>query len=238
MRMRLTASCVLPAALFAGLLAGCGGGGRVSSDGPPAGQGRATIMVHWPLRSVSVSASRLIPATANSIRVSFLSGSTEVKNTLLVRPSTGNGDLPTSTTVVDLPQGGLSVVAQAFPSSDGTGTPQAGGNTTAQIVAGKSTRVSLTLGTTITRVAILPDTVQLTGNPVTINATAFDAQGNVVLTNSWTWENSQPNVLRLVPAGVNATITALSAGSSVVTLTETESAKSIAKQFNVTVIGQ
>jgi hypothetical protein len=168
--------------------------------------------------------------------VSFLSGTTEVQNALLVRPTNGNGDLPTSTTAVDLPQGGLSVVAQAFPSSDGTGTPDASADTTAQIVAGKTTKVKLSLGSTIARVAILPETVQLTGNPVTINATAFDGQGNVVLTNSWTWANSDSKVLHLVPAGANATVTALKAGSSVVTITETESGKSAVKQFNVTVL--
>jgi hypothetical protein len=234
--MKRTASLALPATLLAGLLTGCGGG-RVAPDALAAGQGRATITVHWPARTEAASGTRLIPAGANSIRVSFLSGTTEVKNTLLVRPGNGNGNLPTSTTVVDLPEGSLSVVAQAFPSGDGTGTPQAGGNTIAQIAAGKSTRVSLTLGSTIARVAILPETVQLTGNPVTINATAFDAQGDVVLTNSWTWQNSQPSILSLVPDGANATITARRAGSSIVTITETESGKSTAKQFNVTVIG-
>jgi len=234
--MRLGTAAAAAALLAGLLLAGCGGGGSSATNALPADEGRAKISVHWPARpSAGTAGSRLIPASANSIRVSFLNGTTEVKNALLVRPE--DSSLPTSTTLVDLPQGNLSVVAQAFPASDGTGTTQARGDTVAQIVAGQSTTVNLTLGTTIDHVAILPETVQLTGNPVPITATAFDSQGNVVLTNSWTWANSDSTVLHLVASGANATITALKQGASIVTITETESGRSTAKQFNVTILG-
>ena len=170
---------------------GCGGGSApMTADAPQTG--RAVITVKWP-----ESSSRLIPAGANSIRVTFLVGTITLQSQIIARPTT-------SATFTNLPSGTLIVQAAAFPTTDATGSVQAKADSSAVIVAGQKTPVNLTLATTIASVKITPETIQFTGDPVTLTATAFDgpnATGNIILSSAWTWANSQPRRSHSHPPG-------------------------------------
>lgn len=232
----LTRATFLALPLLVLATAGCGGGG----DGTPGGnngRGQATVEVQWPSRSRAKAASRLIPAAANSIRVSFLANAANgapgipVATQLLVRPA---GDAPvTRTSFTDLPQGSLAVQAVALPNADGSGTAQAFVRSDVSIVAGQSTPVSLSLQSTIARVDILPVNIALTTEPVTLTAVAYDINGNEVAAARWAWTNSNPAVLSFTPSGNTATAAALAEGEATVTLTEAESGASVSKRFVV-----
>ena len=237
---KLTAGCMVLGAILALSLAGCGGSGSTS----PVPQtvptvtaalgGRATISLRWPDASpTAVATGRLVPTASFSVRVSFLDTNGAVLQTaLLVRPVDGGS--VSASTFSNLPPGNLTVQAAAFPNPDGTGVAQASVTGQAIIVQNQLTQVNLTMGTTITRVEILPVNVQFTGNgTTTLFATAYDANNNLVLTNQWKWGNSNPNVLALTPNGATADIGAVSVGQTTVTLTETESGFSAIKVLNV-----
>src|SRR5258706_7913050 len=132
--------------LLAGLLAGCGGGHQAA---PPAARtGKATFVVKWPART-----SRLIPIASNSIRVVLMKNGAEVGNQLLPRPPGAE----TSQAVFDpLPTGNLIATATAFPNADGTGVAQATGTAGLNILPGANTTITLTMGTTITKVVVAP----------------------------------------------------------------------------------
>jgi hypothetical protein len=211
-------------------ISGCGGGSSSSAPAIASSLGRATITLQWPERSTT--ASRVIPVGANSIRVVFSQNGTEAQTQLLTRPS-GSGALTSTASFTDLPQGDYTVTATAYPNTDGTGVMQAQATASTTITTGQLTRVGLTLGSTVDRIAILPDNIPLTAQPTVITATAFDAQNNVVVGGNWVWTNSNPAVISLVSEGGTATISAVGAGSATITLTETESGKSTQKFFDV-----
>ena len=237
----IAAGGILCAVLLAG--SGCGGGGGTTAPGTTlvrssiteAG-GRAQITMRWP--ASSKTGGRLVPAASDSARVSFFDAQGKLLQTgLLVRPDANGGQVSINT-FTDLPPGVLTVSATAFPNADGTGVAQANvvGQTT--IVQNQLVTVTLTMNTTITRVEILPVNVQFTGNgTTTLNAAAYDADNNLVLTNSWNWQNSNPDVLNLVFNGAIADIQATGTGTTVVTATETESGAFATKTLQVSVSG-
>ena len=222
-RTTLFAACC--AALVMASLTGCGGGGNNPAP-VAANTGRAVITLVWPERA---AASRLIPAGANSINVTFSVGGVALQSAVIARPTT-------TLQFSNLPAGTLLVEATAHPNADGTGATQARADSFAVIVSGQKTPVNLTLATTIASVKITPETIAFTGDPVTLTATAYDgadATGNIVLSGAWSWSNSNPGVLNVVAQGDKAVITPVSAGVSNVTVTETESGKSYTKPINV-----
>ena len=237
--------CIVLGGFSALSVAGCGSGGGNHSPATPTAStvtaatsgGRATISLRWPDSAVPTATSRagrLVPTASFSVSVSFLDANGAVLQTaLLVRPV--NGGTVSASTFSNLPPGNLTVQATAFPNPDGTGVAQASVSGQALIVQNQLTPVSLTMNSTITRVEILPVIVQFTGNgATTLNAAAYDASGNLVLTNQWKWENSDPNIIALVPKGATADITALNVGQTTVTLTETESGSLATKVLDVT----
>ena len=239
MKKSLLGVCfVVGGGVFVLSLSGCGGGSMKTaspslSQAVSATGGRAQISLRWP--DAPVQTGRLVPVDANSIRVSFLDGNGAVLQTaLVVRPAAGGGAVSINT-FTDLPPGVLTVTAVAFPNADGTGNAQAAVAGQATIVQNQLTQVNLTMGTTIVRVEILPVIVLFTGNgTTTLNAAAYDAANNLVLTNQWKWENSDPNVISLVPNGATADITAVGTGQTTVTLTETQTGLFATKTLDVT----
>ena len=229
-------------ALIAG--AGCGGGGTtipgaarqtaptLASAAPAVSGGRAQIAIRWPASS---KAGRLVPSASDSVRVSFVdTGGTVLQSKLVVRPDSGGA--VSIDTFVDLPPGTLTVSAAAYPNADGTGVAQASVVGQAVITQNQLTTVTLTMNSEITRVEILPVNVQFTGNgTTTLNAAAYNAAGELVLTNSWDWQNSNPAVLNLTPNGASADIQATGTGQTVITLTETETGTFATKTLQVTV---
>jgi streptogramin lyase len=193
------------------LLVGCGGHG-----GGGAADGRAVITVAWPTRS------RLIPAAANSITATFKRGQEVVASQVLSRPANG---AQSTATFDNLKVGSLTLTAAAYPNADGTGVAQAQGGTTVAIQSGQTANVTLTMDSTINHIEVTPPspTVQV-GQTVSFLATATDASGGVVLTapSKLQWASQTPAVATIDGAGV---ATAVSLGSSLITVTDTESGK-------------
>lgn len=216
--------------LLLGLLTtGCGGGaggGSGTSNNNGTSRGQVTVHVRWPERP----ASRQIPASANSVRVIVRSGSRDIVDRLLVRPSVE--DTLTTEIISDLPQATLNVEAEAFPNADGTGVAQAHAVTTVTVRGNEATDLNLTMDSTIARVAILPDSMPIS-SPMIITAAAFDAQNNLILTDHWQWASTNTGVIRVEPNGGTATLTAVGPGEARIVLTETESGVKVERVFNV-----
>ncbi|MBB6053211.1 hypothetical protein [Armatimonas rosea] len=154
------------------LSAGCGGGGSLV---PEASTGRATIQILWPARGTT----RLIPLLALSILVVIQRpDGSELERRVLDRPAVG--DIST-TTFTALPSGTLNVVATAFPEQGGLGIAQARGTAEAVIRTNTTTPLTLTMGTTITRLEVIPSQL-IQNETVFLRVTPRDASGNVVLT--------------------------------------------------------
>jgi outer membrane protein assembly factor BamB len=203
-------------------MAGCGGGG---TPGGLATSGRASFTVTWPSRS------RLVPKSSNSISIVLQQGAVQVAGELITRPENGG----TSTvTLRDLPLGGLSARATAFPNADGSGVPQATAVVPIVIQANQTTPIVLSMASTIDHLAPISPMVSITtGLSTQLSATALDASGGVVLTSPLSWEAPNPSIASIDALGI---LTANSAGSTNVTVTETESGKSITIPVLVSVI--
>ena len=189
------------------ILAGCGGSG--SSGGQTAGA--LSLSVKWPART------RLIPVDSNSI-VATLTDSTgkTIGTQTLVRPAT-------TVSFTNLTPGQVTLSASAYPTTDGSGVAQATGSAPATITAGKNSQVTVTMADTIVKVTITPasPTVNV-GASTTLTMTAYDAAGDVVLTSPTTtqWKSGTPADATIGSTGV---LTGVLAGSSLITVTETES---------------
>jgi hypothetical protein len=224
--MRRTLSILIPALLY--IVVGCGGGGTVGVSDTRA-TGRATFTVKWPPPST-----RLIPAAANSIVVVLTQGTTTLATQTLARPATGS---TASATFNSLPAGTLTVTATAYPNANGTGTPQATATTSIVIQANQNTPFGLTMASTIQQITVSPATVSLeAGQFATLTATALDANGNVVLTapNNIQWASANTLVATVDTTGK---VTAVSAGTVQITVTELESGRKGAASLTVTPAG-
>jgi hypothetical protein len=213
-------------ACFSVSLIGCGGGG----GGSQAATSRGMVQVHlkWPERG----ASRQVPAGANSVRVTIESHSGSIRiERLLVRPTVS--DATTTEVFENLPMTQLHITAVAYPNADGTGTAQAETATITRVSESQPTELNLAMESTIAQVKISPENVPLTGLPVLIAATAYDAENNLVLTDKWEWQNGNGKVLSLKPGGSTAILTAVGPGSSEVSVTETESGVKLSRSFHV-----
>lgn len=136
-------------------LSGCGGGGGSKNNtNTSANRGQARVTIYWPEPS-----KRLVPLAANSIKVSLSkSGQGQpIATQIARRPATGSGE--TTLTFTLLEPGEVRLSAAAYPGADGTGIPQASGETTATISPGIVTNTDLTLATTIKRLTLSPASV-------------------------------------------------------------------------------
>ena len=143
---KITLIKLIPFVLLGAMISGCGGGG--SSVQPAAITGRFAVTIKWPSRS------RLIPAAANSIKLT-LSGDKGVLGTaLLARPATGT---ESSTTFNGLSAGAVTLAASAFPNADGTGVAQAAGQAAGTVLNGKTTTITVSMDSTIASIQVTPD---------------------------------------------------------------------------------
>lgn len=212
---------IITHALAAGFLAvasftslvGCGGGGSSSTTNTQ-DSGTARVSIKWP------ETTRLIPAAANSVTVSFLRGASVVSSKTVARPDDG------ATTTVEftgLPVQALTLRAQAFPTTTGAGIAQASASKTVTIVADTNTEFAITMASTIESITVSPSISNLgLGGTVTLTATPINVSGATVLvsdaTTSWTSSNS--SVATVSSAGV---VTAVAAGTTTIRFTESES---------------
>ncbi len=209
---------------------GCGGGGNGTPSVTPVAtdrKGSATFRVTWPNRS------RLIPAASNSISVVIKLGTTVVAQTLLPRPASGG---TSSASFATLPIGTLSATASAYPNTDGSGTAQASATSPLVIQAGQNTSIGLTMNSTIDHLTLSPSpAVAIVGTPLLMSVTAYDVNGNVVLLSSpkLQWASSSTNIATVSSIGV---VSGLVAGTSTISVTDTESGKTASQLISARVI--
>jgi len=204
--------------LALGLIAGgCGGGGGASLPTPSKG-GQAVFSVRWPVRTT-----RLIPAAANSLVVTIAQNGTTVATKTIPRPS-GN-QTSTSTTLTDLPYGTLQVAVAAYPTTNGTGTAQANGTASMAVTNSTPGSVTVSLASTVARIDPFPAQSFLPlGQTESITASAFDADGNMVLlaagggSEALSWRSSN-HAITVSGTGPTATLKANVNDSATITAT-------------------
>jgi hypothetical protein len=212
-------------------VSGCGGSGAAQPAAVVGETGRATITVRWP----EPGDSRLIPAAANSIRVTL----TDEEN-LNVGEATLTRAQPTAT-FPQLPVGPVTVRASAHPNADGSGIAQASATGILNVVANADTPITLTLLSTIVTLELLPNTDRLgAGTTQQYSATARNAAGEIVLTAPSTFAWSVTSGGSTSVGGGNAAsvsdtglVTALRPGTTTLSVTETESGKSASRALTV-----
>ncbi|MBS1725989.1 MAG: Ig-like domain-containing protein [Armatimonadetes bacterium] len=204
-------------------LSGCAG-----SSSSASATGQATMTITWPDQS------RLIPEASNSINVSLWQGTTVIASKTVARPTSSS---QSTLSFTGLPSGTLTLVAQAFPSTDGSGVAQASATQSVTITAGSTTSVTVTMASTITTLSVSPSTVSLDpGYTQSLTATAFDSTGATVLisASTLTWASSDTSVATVDSLGV---VTAVASGSATITATETESGKTATSAVTVSGTG-
>ena len=211
-------------------LCGCGGG---SNNATGAGTtGRMSLSVVWPKQT------RLIPIASRSIRAVVTSGSQTLATKLIVG-SDGPPSSPQVITFDNLQPGTVTLTATAFPETNGTGVAQATGAQSVSIISGQTSSVTVTMASTIDHVTIKPANPTVAVGPsFTLTMTAFDAAGSIVLaplTASFVSANTA-NVSETA-GGDPATFQGLKVGTSLITVTETESGKTASTTATVSASG-
>lgn len=206
-------SLVLALALMT--LTGCGGAGNSTPD-----KGRLSISISWP------KPTRLIPTSAQSITIfidaNSATSSARVVSQTVKRPA--DGWSTTTTTNFFLPVGALTVSANAYPTTDGSGVSQAFGQVPIQITATTNAQVTLSLSSTVAQLVVNPPnpTVAM-GTPQTASVTPLSALGEVVLITSAAgsepiaWQSSNIGVLTVTTPGVTSQLTGIATGTSTLT---------------------
>jgi streptogramin lyase len=164
------------AALAAGILSACSGGGTQSV--PATSQNtnpqfvQVTFTYHWDGTLSSTRLPKYIPATARSISVSVNGGTPQFLNS------------PASTLVIDAPVGTDTFTITSFDALNGQGNVLSRATVTKQIVAGVANSVSAVLNGVIASLTIgLSNASPNAGVPATVNVNvgALDADGNVIV---------------------------------------------------------
>lgn len=194
------------------LLSGCGGGGSASSA-----RGRAEFRITWPERS------RYLPAYADriTIKLELPGDSVNRYEQTVTRPSV----LPATTTVKFedlLKVGTYNVTGEAF----GTGNQVvARGSTTLRVEADKTATGSMTLATTIDKLAVLDTPLNLVvGANRQLEAKVTDSADTVLLipTDALRWSITSGTAATVSASGM---LQAVAVGTAKVRVSETGAAK-------------
>ncbi|MEI7833629.1 MAG: hypothetical protein WCJ56_10580, partial [bacterium] len=213
--------CYLGALLLLGLfVGGCGGADRAGTNEP---RGTVVFNITWP-------AQRLLPSASQSIVFNCLEvrdgGYTQlIKRVVVTRPASGF-----STEQFTLPSVIVHIDITACPQSNGTGTPQASGQLEFPLAAGQTVTQTVTLDSTITSVKVTPNsaTVNIGGAGTTLAATAYNADGALVLVapTAWQWTPTTSVVISLsAGTGDSVSVAGLAVGTVTVTAKDSESGK-------------
>ncbi len=201
--------------LFSLLLAGCGGSSSTSTA-TPATKGTATINIKWP--APVASKTRVIPEASNSITVVIQLGTKTVASGTITKPAT-------SWSSPALTPANYTLTANAYSSTSGTGVAQASGVGAVTIVANTNTPSSVTMGSTVIALTIMPTSVNVAvGGTVQLGASATDASNNIVLVAPDTvqWVSSNTAFATVPGTGLTPLLTGVLPGSCNVSATFTE----------------
>lgn len=244
---------------------GCGGGGQGGGVGSlgsglltsgtsgttagtttnsPKGLGTLSFSIKWPKYVAPHPAgihSHIIPASTMSISVVVNDVNGAQLQTALLNRTTNTQDL---VSITNVPSGPVSVIIVAYDGTGGSGNAVAGGTVNPTVLAGQTVTTTLTLdaiGITSVKVVPFPATVSV-GQQITLVATAYDANGAVVLNDptSWVWSNdaTQPVNLTYAANSNTATVTGVAPGPyiiSVGTVTGDATNSVVGTQVTVTV---
>ena len=201
------------------LLMSCGGSNAGSSAAPAVQRGTFEVKVIWP------AANRLLPVDSQSVLATLTNATGATLGAqLLAKPAQGN--TITLAEFTNVPAGTVTLSASAYPTANGTGVAQAVGSSQGTVVAGQTTTVNVTMADTIVRVVITPASPSIVaGATQQLTMTAYDAANDVVLTSptTVTWNSGTTADATISSSGL---LTGVSQGSSLITVTETESGKS------------
>jgi hypothetical protein len=187
------------------LTAGCSGSGGVST---PTG---VIFTLDWP------DATRALPQLAKSVHVQIKQGAKLLAERLYLAGT------DTDEQIAELPFAtALTLVATAYPSSDGTGAPLAGASIPFSTLKGKLERVNLTLASVIKNVTV---SLVKGATSLELTATPRDSAGSTILTapTQWEWTLDDPSLGTLTASGATATFTETGFGVARLTATEKES---------------
>ncbi len=207
------------------VLVGCGGGGGGNGTQSNGQTGALTLNIVWPNRS------RLIPLASNSIKVDISQNNTVVATQTIARPAT-------QVTFQQLPAGSYTVTATAFPTNNGSGVGQALGSSTATVSVGTTSTTTVTMASTIDHIVISPtNPTILPGQTVQFTATAKDINNNTVVTlaqtdpnTTFSWKSADTTIATVDKTGLT---TGVKGGVVAITVTETESTKSVSTNTTV-----
>ena len=208
------------------LLASCGGGQSTSRSE----RGSVRFTVHWP------EPSRLIPAATNSLR--FVAVVLHPPNGEIVSDRfVARQQQATSVLLLDdLPAVKVRIRVTAHASADGTGTALAAGSVEVDVPEGAISGQGITLTSRVTEVRVTPAAANVAvGKIVRLTASAFDAQGNMVVIrpDQWQWSIAPGTIASIAPGGDTAQVTGRVNGVAVASVVLPEAGLSASK--NVTV---
>ncbi|MBM3493475.1 MAG: hypothetical protein FJX72_04010 [Armatimonadetes bacterium] len=207
-----------------GLSVGCGGGG---GGGP---EGTAVMTLAWPSRS------RAIPAAANSVTAILRIGTTAVATRAVARPASGD---PSTVLSDHVRAGTMTVEVTAHPNADGSGIAQARGWTSVTISEGQTSTITCTMASTVDRLEMTAANPSVSaGGTVQLAVTGKDSAGAVVLLwptkLNWTTTSATHATVTVEGLVTGAKPTGVTPGSVGVTVTDTESGKSVQAPLTVT----
>lgn len=197
-------------ATTAGIIAGCGG----TAPGVVGELGAATFEIIWP------ESSRLIPDASNSIKISFLQDGTVVSAQTVARPSSGTSTKVTFTT---LPAGALTLMAEAYPTTSGTGVVQASASKVVTIVENVTTSMTITMESTIVDINVTPSgPAVVVGGTTQLAMEALNSAGQTVLvaSSNVTWTSLATSIATVSSTGL---VRGIAVGTAQITVTESES---------------
>lgn len=219
--MRLKALTIIAGLALAGL-AGCGGN-NVTNTG---NTGRLAFTIYWQ-PAARASNSYLVDANVNSVRIILTGGGTTILNTTFTRPT--DGSTSTTQTFSNLPPQTVTVAAQTYAASNGTGTPIATTNYDVPVTANTTSSVSIGPGNVVDHIEIVTGSATLTyGNTEPVTVHAFDPTHTTLLLNAdaLQWQSSATDVVTVTGTATGATLTAVNKGTATITVTDPASGKS------------
>lgn len=196
-----------------------GSGGQ--NSGTSTGVGTLLFTVQWPSAAQSSSG-------AQSVRVVLSANGTTLAQQVVSRPTAAA--TTSSITFSNQPAEQITANATSYSLSGGSGSALASAAVVVNLTPNATVSTPLSFSPTIASVSISPTPIGLiTGSTTTLAASALDANGNVILTtgSDWSWSSSNTGVATIGASGVTTTLTAVSAGTSSITLQETTTGKTI-----------